>query len=352
MQTIFYTPPKSNFSVISNKLIRDENLSIGARMLAIFVLSLPKDFKLNSTFLAKNFHISTRTLQRYIKELIDSSYLIKQQAKNKDGSFNKFSLYIFIDENTNALFESLEEEEKQPNENTQETTQKDSSCQEGINETLERYTPQESEHLRRDADNKEQNKTQNTHFEHCDKKPHADFCPPYKINNIEQKNKNLLACSFFDKKILFISLKKQLKKKNVLNESYEGFLDDEVQEIKNFFAYRLERDKKLTPSTKKYILARLKSFKNEGYNIKHIIQTSILNSWQGLFKPKETKAQFSKLSTRFKSKEELSKEIISKCYELKSDFNIFNEESVKDLKIEGRAVLFDNKTYLYSLAEV
>ena len=397
MQTIFYTPPKTNFSVVSNKLIRDKNLSVGARMLAIFILSLPKDFKLNSAYLAQQLSMSVRTLQRYIKELIDASYIIKQQAKNEDGSFNKYSLFVFMDEQTSAFFEALEEEEKEwlqtaniqnvqeeeededfeeaaQGENQEEyeedfkefalkidakNAEENSATKEDlttdkkpINRTLESYTPNKNEDLRRLDTNESGNLTKNSQLDNHDKNPQADFCRTYKINNICTNKKNLYALSLFDKHILFSFFKKQIKRKNINSSlSFNGFLEDEIKEIENFFIYREERDKKLTLSTKKYILARLKTFKNEGHNIKQIIQTSILNSWQGLFKPKDTKKQFSAFNTRFKSPEDLSKEIISRCYELKSDFKIFNKDSLEGLEIEGRKVLFDDKTYLYSLAE-
>lgn len=51
--------------------------------------------------------------------------------------------------------------------------------------------------------------------------------------------------------------------------------------------YRKEKKKKLTPLQAKKQIKKLTDWHNEGIDVNQVIETSISNGWQGLFKPKE-----------------------------------------------------------------
>lgn len=51
--------------------------------------------------------------------------------------------------------------------------------------------------------------------------------------------------------------------------------------------YKKHRGKKFTPDAQKLALGKLESWHRDGYNIKNILETSVMNGWSGLFLPKD-----------------------------------------------------------------
>lgn len=370
MQTIFYNPPKKNFTITPNKLIQDENLSNNAKLVAMLILSLPKNFKINSAFLMNKLKISQRTLQRAFKELIDEKYMIKSQAKDENGHFNKFNIFVFIDEESEILAESLSElEEENLNEalktqeiskqkienlsiSLSENSQEKENRQEQKQDTLkaEKTGILKEKHLKIGGWNelKENKSPKNETSRRCAKKPLAEICRPYKEINIDTNKENLYTLSFLKRNLLIFFKKANLSKKSV---DLSFFNEDEKKSIGRFFEYRKEKakGKGLSLSTRLLIAKKCEDFKKQGHNISQIIEKSIMSGWIGLFEPKNADFKAKKQDFKNLSPRALSQEIISQCLKLNPSFEVFNKEAVKGLKIQGKAVIYDEKTYLYKL---
>lgn len=359
MQYIFYTPPKNNFSVIPNKILHSDNLSNNAKLTALMLISLPKDFKLNGAYLAKRLNMSLRTLQRALKELIESGMLIKTQAKNEDGSFNKFSVFVFIDENTEDFCgklsedlkveakENLEQIEEEEIENFNETLSENEALEKEplevhFNETLQDKNKETS----RIESNLNAKEKQEKDFKRGVKKPQADFCRTYKEINLYTKKENFYTLAFLKNEILIHFAKQREAKRISLN--YEGLNQSELSAIEEFFSYRKEKSKgkSLTLSTKKAILQKCKDFKNKGLEIESIINKSIENGWSGLFEPKIRQGNF---IPKGKDNFSISREIINEILKIKPNFELYDAKAAQNLKIGGKKVIYDEKTCMYSL---
>ncbi len=87
--------------------------------------------------------------------------------------------------------------------------------------------------------------------------------------------------------------KKEIKK--TLKKTIENFpLPNQLKEINGFaeiwndwIQYRKEIKKPLTPTAIKRQFSQLIEFKEKGYNVLGIVDTSIQRRWQGFFEPKE-----------------------------------------------------------------
>lgn len=99
----------SNFTIVDNKLIRDNNLSLKARGLLVFMLQLPDTWEFSEMGLAKVTGEGIRSIRSGIKELMDCKYLYRFQARNEGNTgFGKMVYYLF-EEPTDVAVEGQEE---------------------------------------------------------------------------------------------------------------------------------------------------------------------------------------------------------------------------------------------------
>lgn len=74
---------KTGFTIVPNKLILDNELSAGAKMLYIYIRSLSDNYRsLRNATLMKNLDISKNTLRLIKKELINKGYLKLYRQKS------------------------------------------------------------------------------------------------------------------------------------------------------------------------------------------------------------------------------------------------------------------------------
>ncbi|MDE6958633.1 MAG: helix-turn-helix domain-containing protein, partial [Helicobacter apodemus] len=78
---------KTDYTKVSNAFIKNETLSINAKMVGILLLSLPNTWNVNVAYLAKTLSIGETTIRKAIRELIDNSFLKRIQGKT-NGKFN------------------------------------------------------------------------------------------------------------------------------------------------------------------------------------------------------------------------------------------------------------------------
>lgn len=78
---------KDNFTVISNEVIRAD-LSDGAKVLLLFMLSCSDDWSFSLKGLALVLDMSERTISDRLAELKKAGYISQRRSKNKKGQFD------------------------------------------------------------------------------------------------------------------------------------------------------------------------------------------------------------------------------------------------------------------------
>ena len=86
---------KDKYAIIPNALIQNFAITLEARGLLVYLLSLPSDWKLNIKDLCKKNNVGENKIRKLIKELIEYRYIIRTQSKFKDGTFKSFDYFIF-----------------------------------------------------------------------------------------------------------------------------------------------------------------------------------------------------------------------------------------------------------------
>lgn len=252
---IIHSNPQNNFTKISNAFIQDSNISAEAKMVGILLMSYPSDWIVNIAHLSKTLGKGVATIRKALRELIQTGKLtISEQERDAQGRFSKNEkVYEFVGEVASENLAELSNQE----------------FLELRNSSIEQST-ENSEVLPRDA------------FTDS-----GDFDTHIKNNIIYKERIYIVRDS--KKHILLNSLFKIPKQS--LNLDFAPLNEDERKAYEEFIQYR-EESRKLTMSTKKSILEKLKKLKEQGENIIAVVERSIENGWSGLFlTPKHTKAQ-------------------------------------------------------------
>lgn len=100
-----------NFSIVSNKIIQNKNISFEARGLLVFLLSLPDDWVLHKTWIMKEYNIGKHKLSKMFDELEDNGYFASFKMIVENGRF-KGRNYIVYEEPQNNVKECLPFDEK------------------------------------------------------------------------------------------------------------------------------------------------------------------------------------------------------------------------------------------------
>ena len=82
---------KGNFTTIHNKLITDNNISLKAKGIMLYMLSKPAGWNYNPKDIANNSKDGLESVYSGLKELIEAKYISRR--KNKDGTVD---LYLKI----------------------------------------------------------------------------------------------------------------------------------------------------------------------------------------------------------------------------------------------------------------
>ena len=83
------------FSTIPNALIQNFIVSLEARGLLVYLLSLPPDWKLNIKDLSKKNNLGENKIRKLVNELIECKYIIRVQDRVKNGTFKSFDYFIY-----------------------------------------------------------------------------------------------------------------------------------------------------------------------------------------------------------------------------------------------------------------
>lgn len=78
---------KKNFTISPNQLINDNSMSDRARFLFIYMCSKPDEWTFYNYQLTKALGYTEDTLRKYLKELIENGWLVKEEQKRVSGKF-------------------------------------------------------------------------------------------------------------------------------------------------------------------------------------------------------------------------------------------------------------------------
>lgn len=91
---------KCNFTTIHNKLITDNNISLKAKGIMLYMLSKPAGWNYNPKDIANNSKDGLESVYSGLKELIEAKYISRR--KNKDGTVDYF---VFEDNSENNVID-------------------------------------------------------------------------------------------------------------------------------------------------------------------------------------------------------------------------------------------------------
>lgn len=99
-----------NFTIIYNEVPKS-GMSLAAIGLWTYLMTLPKDWKINLNELQNHFSNGNKAVRTAFNELIEKGYAIRQQSKNSHGRFQKMNYKIFESAQLNNKQEELSDEE-------------------------------------------------------------------------------------------------------------------------------------------------------------------------------------------------------------------------------------------------
>lgn len=84
-----------NFTIVGNGLIRDSRMSIEARGILIYLISLPTDWVIRKTDLQKKLNISRRAVDSCFEEIKKAGYMVEADLVKKDGRFDSKGYIVY-----------------------------------------------------------------------------------------------------------------------------------------------------------------------------------------------------------------------------------------------------------------
>lgn len=78
---------KSNFTQIPNQLLFDIRLSFGARILFCYLASKPDNWKIINQDIITNLQISSDSVAKYFKELLDAGWITREREIDTKGQY-------------------------------------------------------------------------------------------------------------------------------------------------------------------------------------------------------------------------------------------------------------------------
>ena len=99
MKTGLIKKPKdfTNFTVVPNPILRDQNLSVGAVGLYCFLFSHTSDFSITIEFIIGAFKDGKAAIKSKIKELENAGYLIRERVKGDKGLFIGYNYELVLE---------------------------------------------------------------------------------------------------------------------------------------------------------------------------------------------------------------------------------------------------------------
>lgn len=244
----------NNFTILSSDILRDESLSMGARMFYALAQSFSDEWNINIKHFAKLLNVSEASVRKYRNELVSAGLLQYSQIRDEKGKLTQESVYTFnkLEIIQSQCVDSIDSQEQE--------------AQNSI--SVESYPFKHLSAYGDSADISNKNKSSNINSNKV-QKPIALFL------TISQSFK-----SFKDTKL---SPKSTKFKESLPLESYT---EQEIQAYKDFIAYRKEKGF-LAKSTINSIIKDFEKLKMQNADIVLCVETCINRGWSGLLKAYE-----------------------------------------------------------------
>lgn len=84
-----------NFSIVSNDILRDTNLSMKARFMLVYMLSLADSWEYSVAGLAKTIGCGKDAITSGIKELEEHGYLVRERVRDEKGRLKEMEYTIY-----------------------------------------------------------------------------------------------------------------------------------------------------------------------------------------------------------------------------------------------------------------
>lgn len=84
-----------NFSIVSNDILRDTNLSMKARFMLVYMLSLADSWEYSVAGLAKTIGCGKDAITSGIKELEEHGYLVRERVRDDKGRVQEMAYTIY-----------------------------------------------------------------------------------------------------------------------------------------------------------------------------------------------------------------------------------------------------------------
>lgn len=92
---IFRAKQKTNFTIVPNKTINDDTLSLRSRGLLLYLLSKPDNWNVNLEHLAKVCNEGKSAIRGSLNELIESGYIKRQPLRNDSGRMAGYQYDVY-----------------------------------------------------------------------------------------------------------------------------------------------------------------------------------------------------------------------------------------------------------------
>ena len=255
---------QKNFTIADNRIIQNDNLTISAKGLYFYMLSLPNDWDFSEERLARKCKCGVTKIKTILKELFEIG-LLKREFYNNDKGYRKAN-YIILDFDTmieNTTLENLTLENPMNNKELNNNSFDKELLNKEIKETKEVFSNEKT----------------------------PPYIPPLVDNQKIAMEKTTLQTASKDKTKNSDALlaKKPKTKKELLD--YAMAIYNQAKEANpklaltfkawsDWVEYKLLKESKITYKTFELNLKKLVEY---GDDANKIIEQSIGNNWSGLF---------------------------------------------------------------------
>lgn len=89
--------PEDHYTMVTNQLARDANIALRTKGVYMFMRSHKDGWHMTVERIANALDVSKETISKSIRELEDAGYIVRDQAKGKDGRFSSIE-YLILSE--------------------------------------------------------------------------------------------------------------------------------------------------------------------------------------------------------------------------------------------------------------
>ncbi|MGN8392201.1 helix-turn-helix domain-containing protein [Helicobacter pylori] len=275
---------ESNYTKTANSILIDSPLSRDARIVFITLSSLASSFNPRNEFLCKQLDMNAKTLNKYLKELVQKGFLKIIYYKDKLGKFLGKRAYILAPtkeqlEQDDTIIVDESNRAETPKFTMRQNTQK--QAEKPLKTEVCTETPKFTTLINKKNNNKHEKMDENVSENlqnQADQKNKHDNSPCLNASN---KNKNFSMFKRFSDFVFSL----------LGNLDTRGLEKRDKQAFERFLHYRNEKTR-LTYATKKALLEQALELKEQRQDIAKCVEQSIRKGYNELYAVMEFKPSF------------------------------------------------------------